>query len=247
MGSGGQPVDEYVLSGTTAWDMASAVNHELCHLLGLDHPFQGISTCADAPVSANCWNLNQPATADCNAWNKVSNNLMDYNANQSSLSPCQVGIIQNNLNTCLQSRYVYTCSDCEPTIATFELPASSPGAVNIWLDGRATWNCGSYKLEIDRVEVVNNDIIGTRLVSGTHYEAINYRALGRERLDAIYPFLDNHTYWVRVTTYTPNGCGASMGKGAYITLGSLLPDSFTGAPRPVPTSLAAPTPASSRH
>ena len=44
-------------------------------------------------MNANCWNLNEPATTACNTISKVSNNLMDYNANQSSLAPCQIDII----------------------------------------------------------------------------------------------------------------------------------------------------------
>jgi len=170
---------------------------------------------------------------------------MDYNAYQEALSPCQIGIIQDNLNTCLQSRYVYACSDCQPTIANFDLPAHSNGVSNIWLDGRASWNCGSFKLEIDQVKVVNNDLIGTTLVGGTHYEAVNYRPLGREQLDAAYPFADNSTYWVRVTTYTPSQCGPFSNQGMYFTIGSASPDVRNGPPRPA--SVVAPTSVSPRH
>ena len=181
--------------------MASAVNHELCHLLGLNHPHQYSSfnwgVCPDAPMNANCWNLNEPATPDCSASTQVSNNLMDYNAAQSSLAPCQVGIIQNNLNTCLQSRYVYKCSDCLPATATFEIPAIQ-GCLPapIWLDGRAAFNYNWYRVEIDEVTSA-----GT-IVAGTHYEAETYfQAIGRLRLDAVYPFGGARSYRVKFLTH----------------------------------------------
>ena len=196
------PRTKYVLSGTSAYYFATTLNHELCHALGLGHPFQGLSGCADAPVNANCWNLNSPPGPDCNAWSKVSNNLMATNADQAALSPCQVGIIQNNLNTCLKSRFVYKCSNCLPTVANFDLSPGTCGQLtNIWLDGRASWDYFKFKLEIDRLDS------GGNLVVGTHYETTPWRRLGREQLDALYTFLPNSTYRVQVTTY--NQCGAT--------------------------------------
>ena len=196
------PRTKYVLSGTSAYYFATTLNHELCHALGLGHPFQGLSSCADASVNANCWNLNSPPGPDCDAWSKVSNNLMDTNADQAALSPCQVGTIQNNLNTCLKSRFVYKCSNCLPTVANFDLSPGTCGQLtNIWLDGRASWDYFKFKLETDRLDS------GDNLVVGTHYETTPWRRLGREQLDALYAFLPNSTYRVQVTTY--NQCGAT--------------------------------------
>ena len=103
------PWTNYILFNKGAWEMASTVNHELCHLLGLNHPHQysmfSWGECADAPMNANCWNVNEPASPDCSSISQVSNNLMDYNFSQDALSPSQIGIMQNNLNSCLASRY----------------------------------------------------------------------------------------------------------------------------------------------
>ena len=202
---------KHVMNGTPAWAMAATANHELCHALGLGHPFQNLSGCADAPMHPNtqpggpylnCWNLNNPATTDCDTLTEVSNNVMDYNASSIALSPCQIGIMQNNLNTCLQSRYVYKCSDCLPTKATFDLPASTCGNLtNIWLDGRASWENHYFKLEIDRLNALGQPI------SQAHFETTQWRVLGREQLDSLYFFATNTTYRVKVTTY--NYCGST--------------------------------------
>lgn len=67
----GSPWTKYILAGTGAWQMAGVVNHELCHLLGLNHPFQynwfSWGVCPDAPMNANCWNLNEPLGPNCAA------------------------------------------------------------------------------------------------------------------------------------------------------------------------------------
>ena len=126
---------------------------------------------------------------------------MDYNAEQTSLSPCQIGIIHNNLNTCLASRFVYKCSNCMPTVASFDLPAMTCGGLtNIWLDGRATWNNHSYKLEIDRVDGYGVPI------AGTHYDNTVGLRLERVQLDAYYTFTPYSTYRVKITSY--NNCGS---------------------------------------
>jgi len=172
------PWTNYILNGAQPWQIASALNHELCHLLGLQHPFEGLSTCADAPTHPNaqpsiyyypqCWNLNSN-DPNCDAWTKVSNNLMDYNAAQSSLSICQIGIVQDNLNACLQDRYVYKCSNCLPTRANFRLFFGDGVTVpyyGLLMDGRATYHEHSFKIEIDVPPSVDLVSTTSRLITG---------------------------------------------------------------------------------
>lgn len=239
------PWTKYILAGTAAWEMASTVNHELGHLLGLNHPFQSASfnwgVCSDAPASANCWNLNEPPGPDCNAWSKISNNLMDYNADQSSLSPCQIGIIHNNLNTCLRSRFVYKCSDCMPPLATFDLSVEAgcmPAA--IWLDGRAAWNNNSFGIEIDQVNAASPTVP----LPGTHYQDYNWsRGVGRERLDAVYPFAANRTYRVKLTVLTPDGCATARQVRTFTTPPCVrMPDPQRTALPPAGTASSSSTP-----
>mgnify|MGYP002030578818 CR=1 FL=1 len=72
---------------------AGLMNHEIGHVLGLGHSWVN-DGCDDTPPNPNCWNYtkNGPCAS------KVSNNMMDYNAWQSALSPCQIGKIHRNLS-----------------------------------------------------------------------------------------------------------------------------------------------------
>lgn len=210
------PWTSYIRNNVAAWQLASTLNHELCHLLGLNHPYQNLSTCADAPPHPDypnwvlpngqygqCWNLNEPAGAHCNVWSKVSNNLMDYNAGQSSLSPCQIGIMQDNLNSCLQARYVFKCSNNLPTRATFSVPATTCGQLtNIWLDGRASFNVHSFRIDIDWLKTISQN---NWPASNVHYDGTWSRKPGREQLDVLYTFQPNSYYRIKLTTYNVNG------------------------------------------
>jgi hypothetical protein len=208
------PWTNYIIGNMAPWQIASTVNHELCHLLGLNHPHQSSAyswgECADAPQHPNfpnivqCWNLNDPSGPYCNAQSLVSNNLMDYNAFQSALSPCQIDIMQGNLNSCLKSRYVFKCSDCIPVTATFDLPSTTACLpAPVWFDSRAAANYHWYKLEIDQVNASGV------LIANTHYESTIYGTpLGRTRLDAVYAFAPSSNYQVKWTTHSYCGTAA---------------------------------------
>lgn len=77
----------------TEWNVRGTFNHEVGHVLGLYHAWMS-DGCEDTPLhSNNCWVIEDPGCAG-----RTSNNMMDYNAWQSALSPCQVGIIHKNLS-----------------------------------------------------------------------------------------------------------------------------------------------------
>lgn len=73
---------------------AKLLNHEMGHILGLRHSWSfsddyfGGLDCGDSPLNPNLYN---------SANHSHSNNMMDYNADQDALTPCQLGIIHYNL------------------------------------------------------------------------------------------------------------------------------------------------------
>lgn len=70
-----------------AWVHRGILNHEVGHFLGLHHAFYN-DGCDDTPAHGNpCWNQTPDPPCDTAA----SNNMMDYNALQNALSPCQIG------------------------------------------------------------------------------------------------------------------------------------------------------------
>ena len=77
-----------------AWQMAPLACHEIGHVLGLGHTWNMNDGCDDTPRHNNCWNFSD--TPPCDTF--VSNNMMDYNATQIALSPCQIGKIRRDFN-----------------------------------------------------------------------------------------------------------------------------------------------------
>ncbi len=77
----------------TEWNVRGTFNHEIGHVLGLYHAWTD-DGCPDTQEHPNdCWVIEQAGCAG-----RTSNNMMDYNAWQSALSPCQVGTIHKNLS-----------------------------------------------------------------------------------------------------------------------------------------------------
>ena len=133
---------------------------------------------------------------------------MDYNAQQTALSTCQIGIMQDNLNSCLQGRYVWKCTGCLPSQATFDVPAYTCGQLtNIWLEGRASFNVQSFTIKIEQV--------GGSVPFSLPYSGTWQRQPAREQLDALFSFQANKLYRVRLTTY--NGCGVPAVRVKYIS------------------------------
>ncbi|MEX2590888.1 MAG: reprolysin-like metallopeptidase [Chitinophagales bacterium] len=76
------------------WDMIGIIVHELGHTFGLAHTWNANDGCDDTPRNDNCYSPN--TRPDCPGG--YSNNMMDYNYCQCSLSPCQIGRIHSNIN-----------------------------------------------------------------------------------------------------------------------------------------------------
>lgn len=71
------------------WKYATLLNHEVGHVMSLRHAWISRDGCDDTPIHKNCFsNTGRPP---CDG--VVSNNLMDYNASQMAITPCQIGKI----------------------------------------------------------------------------------------------------------------------------------------------------------
>ncbi len=81
--------------------MANIINHEIGHCFGLDHTWNKNDGCDDTPTNARCWN-----GPTC------STNMMDYNAQQWSLTQCQLNKIHFTLldNSTVSNTVINTVS-----------------------------------------------------------------------------------------------------------------------------------------
>lgn len=75
------------------WLFRGLLNHEIGHVLGLPHAWGRYDGCDDTPAHPNCWHRTKNGSK-CDSLN--SNNVMDYNMNQNSWTPCQLSRIHYN-------------------------------------------------------------------------------------------------------------------------------------------------------
>jgi hypothetical protein len=81
--------------GKDAFGHEALLNHEVGHLLSLSHAWME-DGCPDTDKHPNkCWEWTE--TPPCR--DLATNNMMDYNAYQIALTPCQIGRIQQVLST----------------------------------------------------------------------------------------------------------------------------------------------------
>lgn len=76
-----------------SWAHRGTFNHEVGHVLGLRHAWIN-DGCNDTPEhKQNCWHRTKTPPCD----KEASNNMMDYNALQQALSPCQIGVMHKTI------------------------------------------------------------------------------------------------------------------------------------------------------
>ncbi len=83
------------------------LNHEVGHVFSLAHAWRR-DNCDDTPEHSNCWN--STGRPPCEV---ASNNIMDYNANASALSPCQLGRMHKSMLTNKTKRALLVKDWCE--------------------------------------------------------------------------------------------------------------------------------------
>lgn len=119
--------------GKEFWHYRQVLNHEIGHVFGLQHTWNGRDGCDDTPKHNNCWNRTKNGGA-CDSL--VSNNVMDYNAWQLALTPCQIGRVHRSMSK-LNSR---PRNMLEPTWCILK------EAQNVTILDSVSWN-GAHDLE----------------------------------------------------------------------------------------------------
>ena len=102
----------YQSGDVNASDAAHLLCHEVGHTLGLAHDWFNGNNCSDTPTHNNCWTLdnNNP---NCNDYSKITNNTMSYfGGYHEVLTPCQIGIIHDNLDGLLKNYVDHCAIDC---------------------------------------------------------------------------------------------------------------------------------------
>ena len=104
--------ENYIRDGESINLEVGVESHELGHALGLQHPFERVETCDDTPNDrSEVWDSGPDA----------GNNVMDYNSSMNAWTPCQLNIVNTNLEA-TPERFV--CSADPPVTALYSIPES---------------------------------------------------------------------------------------------------------------------------
>jgi hypothetical protein len=190
-------------SGASPAQMGSAMNHELGHVLGLGHTYTAHpningKVCSDTPANKSPW-CSPPIDGG-------TNNIMDYNCGQNAITPCQLAIMQNELDN-YYSDFFVCCSGYPVTVPVH---IGSPGLNNekIILDG--SWR--THKCESDyQIEIYRTDTTGSQNNLGKHYSESFSGQYGFIDLTEIYWFVPGNFYKIKLTIN-----GRDCNKGDYV-------------------------------
>ncbi len=243
-----------------AWAYADILNHELGHVFGLAHTFvepwnpnaPDADGLADTPNNPKCWDNNQCAPYFTPP-RPASNNVMDYSAYSSALTPMQITRIHNIIGA-NQQALVEACGACGPTHAIYGLrvgAAAVTGAYSVAsgslvMNGSASVNESSFDLTIYPVGGLGCTTPVGPVFLQSYYQSFDSYTLsgvtygaGDINLSSLYPFQTGKVYRIRLRTY--NGCSTDLAVQTVHTYTSaVIPQCSISRPAPAPAS---PTPA----
>ena len=177
---------------------ASTLNHEIGHLLGLNHTWNLDDACADTPLAyevngqnIQCWGYNAKDSI-CGDWHNISNNIMDYCEHfPHAYTPCQLSIIHTNLNSSGRN-YIAKIDRFAPPKAFFDILFDENKNI-IWLEATPSWNEKSYKIEI--LDFSKNK-------KTTVLSIENEGEIGRINLNKYFIFDKKNKYHIKLTVFS---------------------------------------------
>jgi hypothetical protein len=191
-------------SGATPDQIGRTMNHEVGHVLGLAHTFDGSfnctaphSRCSDTPPNAN-------------TWGGGSNNMMDNNPYANAITPCQLAIMQNSLDSYYKN-FVICCS-VYPITAPVNIGLYVVNSKKVILDGswRTSKPESAYQIEINKTDAYSSqNNLGTcysQAFSG-QYDSID--------LSQLYRFVPGNFYKIKLTA-TGDSCNESDSEEAWV-------------------------------
>ena len=216
---------------------AHIINHELGHVLGLNHPFGCPNTsnpdgCTDTYTFCPKSNF-EPIAPQTNPYNgqscptsptnTCSNTFLDYHINHAAVTPCQITTMHNSLQTTAGMNY-YDCNCLNPVSSFYLLYGSSgtlylecsedDATVSVFIDASATQYENTFEVTVMDVNFP---------ASGYLYSKIYYGPASTIDLRNIYPYLSaGSTY--QVTLRAINTCAEST----YTTYISIQYQSYCG-------------------
>ncbi|HXA00915.1 MAG TPA: M43 family zinc metalloprotease [Cytophagaceae bacterium] len=193
-------------SGATPDQMGRTINHEIGHVLGLAHTFDGSSNCA--VHQSKC----SDTPSHANAWVNGSNNVMDNNAYQNAITPCQLAIMQNALD--VYYRNFFACCSGYPLTAPVYVRSQVSGYQKVILNG--SWR--TNKPESDyQIEINKTDTYGSQNNSGEYYSKTFSGQYDLIDLTELYKFVPGNFYKIKLTVNGGN-CNTNDSEEAWLKI-----------------------------
>lgn len=177
---------------------AELLNHEIGHILSLDHTYESPDKdgCLDTPPNPNCWAY--PGASPCDVWANISNNIMDYTQWYPHVySPCQVTRIQNYLNGANGNYLIHSCNDCTPANAfawiSSERCVLPEKYYPVFLNCQGSYNINRYLYEI--CEIANST--NANCIGGYYNSGWQNGTPSILNLSNVYSFQPNKFYKIR--------------------------------------------------